>query len=155
MPRATVSHAGVRHDLKTCPGGFVELRQLSFDEILARRDVITNLSIEREQNQGADDNVRMQINTMNHWAREFDFRNCIRDHNLEDDNGQPLDFTKAHTFKVLDPRIGREIEVLIDALNGDEDDDAAMKPFTPAAGSSSTGDNGVSSLQPEPTVETQ
>lgn len=155
MPRATVSHTGVRHDLKSCPGGFVELRQLSYDEILARRDGVTNLSIEREQAEMGGDDVRMQINTMQKWAREFDFRNCIRDHNLEDDNGQPLDFTKSHTFRILDPKIGREIEALIDQLNGDNDDEASMQPFTSAAGSFSTEESGDKTWPIADSVETQ
>ncbi len=143
MPKATVSHSGVRHDLKSCEGGFVELRQLSYDEILARRDGISSLSVNREDTQ------TVTINTLQRWAREFDFRNCIRDHNLEDDNGSPLDFTKPHTFKILDPRVGMEIESLIDELNGDEDDEKVKKQleaFMSAAGSSSTEDNGDSSM---------
>ena len=135
MPKATVSHVGIRHDLKSCEGGYVELRQLSYDEILARRQGISNLTVDREDTQ------TVTINTMQSWAREFDFRNCIRDHNLEDDNGQLLDFSKSHTFKILDPRVGREIELLIDQLNGDDEDDKVMEPFTNAAGSFSTGEN--------------
>lgn len=153
MPKATVSHAGVRHELKSCPpDGYVELRQLSYDEILARRDGITNMSIER------DDTETVNINTMQRWAREFDFRNCIRDHNLEDDNGQPLDFTKSHTFKVLDPKVGMEIEALIDELNGEEDDEKVKKEleaFTNAAGSSSTEESEDSSLLKPVTAGTE
>lgn len=47
MPKATVSHDRVRHDLKTCEGGWVELRQLSYSEILARRDGVTRMSLEQ------------------------------------------------------------------------------------------------------------
>lgn len=151
MPKATVSHAGVRHDLKSCEGGFVELRQLSYDEVLARRDGISSLSVDRE------DTGTVNINTMQRWAREFDFRSCIRDHNLEDDNGNPLDFTKPHTFKILDPRIGMEIEKLIDELNGEEDDEKVKKEleaFMSAAGSSSTEENGGSSTL-KPLTETK
>ena len=150
MPKATVSHTGVRHDLESCEGGFVELRQLSYDEVLARRDGISNLTVDREDTQ------TVNINTMQRWAREFDFRNCIRDHNLEDDNGNPLDFTKSHTFKILDPRIGMEIEKLIDELNGEEDDEKVKKEleaFMNAAGSSSTGAEGDSSTLKPLTVQ--
>jgi hypothetical protein len=150
MPKATVSHAGVRHDLKSCEGGFVELRQLSYDEILSRRDGISSLSVDREDTQ------TVTINTLQRWAREFDFRNCIRDHNLEDDNGQALDFTKPQTFKILDPKVGQEIESLIDALNGDDEEDKKlMEAFTNAAGLSSTEDNGDSSLLKPLTDATQ
>jgi hypothetical protein len=154
MPRATVSHKGIRHELKTLEGGFVELRQLSYEEILARRDGVTNMSLEREMIED-EANLSMQINMMQLWAREYDFRNCIRNHNLEDDNGELLDFTKKGTLGMLDPKVGREIEALIDALNGDNDDSVAMKGFTNAAGSSSTEENDGSSTLNEHLVETQ
>jgi len=145
MPKATVSHEGVRHDLKSCPGGFVELRPLSYEEILVRRDGVTSMSLEREGISADEQNVRMQIATMQRWAREYDFRCCIRDHNLTDENDIPLNFTKAETLRMLDPRIGREIEALIDELNGENDDEAAMEAFTNAAGSTSTGERDDSS----------
>lgn len=152
MPKATVSHQGVRHDLKTCPGGFVELRPLSYEEILVRRDGVTSMSLERE-GVTDDGNVRMQIATMQKWARDYDFRNCIRDHNLEDENGVLLNFSNAETLRMLDPKIGREIETLIDDINGESDDEDSMKAFMNAAGSSSTEGNGVSSSLIESTVE--
>ena len=137
MPKATVSHEGVRHDLKSCPGGFVELRPLSYEEILTRRDGVTSMSLEQEGINTDEKNVRMQINAMQRWGREYDFRNCIRDHNLTDENDVPLNFSKPETLRMLDPRVGREIEALIDELNGESDDEATMEAFTNAAGSTS------------------
>lgn len=147
MPKATVSHEGVRHDLKSCPGGFVELRPLSYNELLVRRDGVTSMSLERDG--VSEDDVKMQIATMQAWAREYDFRNCIRDHNLTDENDVPLNFSDKHTLGMLDPRIGREIEALIDDLNGENDDEGQMKAFTNAPGFSSTEDNGASSKPSE------
>lgn len=119
MPKATVTQDHIRHDLKSCPGGFVVLRQLPYGDVLVRRDGAARLSVEQQQ---ADDS-RMLIETMQTWAREFEFRQCIVDHNLDDDNGVRLDFNNPFAFRTLDPRIGKEIESLIDELNGESEDD--------------------------------
>lgn len=133
MPVATRKTAIVHHDLKTCEGGYVELRQLSYDEMLERRDGATQILMERGvKNEPAP---QMAIKIANKWSNEFTFPRCIVDHNLTDDKGVQLDFSKpAFVFTHLDPKVGAEIERLIDELNqeGEEDED-----FTPASNSSS------------------
>lgn len=138
MPVATRKQETVRHELKSCEGGFVELRQLSYDEMLERRDGATQILMERgTKNQEAAS--QMAIKIANKWSNTFTFARCIVDHNLDDDNGNHLNFAKPdEVFKVLDPKVGAEIERLIDELNQEADDE----DFTPVLDSSSQ--NGAS-----------
>jgi hypothetical protein len=119
MPRATVDSAGVRHDLKSCPGGFVLLRQLPFGMMLKRRDLAAKYMQEFTGTSVTDVNT-ITINILNEKSRQFDFANMILDHNLEDDLGNNLDFTNPMTLDLLDPKIAAEIETEMDKLNGTE-----------------------------------
>ena len=132
MPRATVNTDGVRVDLKTCAGGFVLLRQLSFGQMLKRRDMAARFM--QEVTQGNAPN-RITIDILNEVSRKYDFANCIIDHNLEDDQGNKLDFTNALVLDILDPRIAAEIEDHIDKLNLTDLD---TENFTTPVESSST-----------------
>lgn len=132
MPRGTVSMEATRYELKTLPGGFVELKQLSFGQMLKRRDRAARYMQEQT---GRGGNNRVQIDILNEVSRQFDFANCIADHNIEDDHGNKLDFSNHATLDVLDPKIASEIESLIDSMN-QEDFDA--ETFTPPSDASST-----------------
>lgn len=133
MPVATRKIETVRHDLKTLEGGYVELRQLSYDEMLERRDGATQILMERGIR--GDDNQQMNVKVLNRWSNQFSFPRCIADHNLTDENGAALDFSKPeHVFRILDPKVGAEIESLIDKLNQEDD---VSEDFTHAPDSSS------------------
>ena len=113
MVRATTNiNDTERHELKTCEGGFVVLRRLNYGEMLERRTLAGKLNF---QSQGRD--TQAYINMANRVVTEFEFKNCIVDHNLENDSGQSLDFRSAATITMLDPRIGDEISALIDSMN--------------------------------------
>lgn len=116
MPKATINTEGVRLALNTCPGGYVLLRQLSFGQMLKRRDMALKYS--QEMNPGRVDEVTvMHVNIMNEATRRFDFANCIVEHNLEDENGTALNFHNPMTLDILDPRIAAEIEREMDKMN--------------------------------------
>jgi hypothetical protein len=115
MPRATVNVEGTKIDLKTCPGGFVTLRQLSFGQMLKRRDMAAKYMQEFAPGKNATN--RITIDILNEVSRKYDFAHCIIDHNLEDDKGNKLDFANTMSLDVLDPRIAAEIEEEIDKLN--------------------------------------
>jgi len=120
MPRATVSVETVRHDLKSCPDGFVELKRLPFGGMLKRRDMSGRAYLRAQQNgqvqdDGLPDEIGMEL--LQEAARHYEFANCIVDHNLEDESGRKLDFSKPKDVDTLDPRIGQEIEGYIDTLN--------------------------------------
>jgi hypothetical protein len=148
MPRATVKRDTVRRDLKSCPGGYVELRQLSYDEMLERRDggskyVIEQLGVRSD----ATDNNRMAVQIANKWSNYYTFPRCVVSHNLTDEDDNPIDFSKPEkAFQTLDPKVGAEIEREIDALNQESD---IPTDFTPLSNSSSSKDGDVLSPSTE------
>lgn len=116
MPRATVNADGTKVDLRTCPGGYVVLRQLSFGQMLKRRDMAAKY-MQEFQPGTRDATQRITIDILNEASRKYDFAHCIVDHNLEDEKGTKLDFSNSMTLDVLDPKIAAEIEDEIDKLN--------------------------------------
>jgi hypothetical protein len=127
VPRATVNTEATRHELKTCPGGFVDLRALPFGQMLERREKASKMSMEqslsRSRQRSRDQQQTISFDLMQRWARSFEFKHCIVDHNLEDDKGQKLNFDLPGTLDILDPRIGSEIERYIDELNQEEEEE--------------------------------
>lgn len=120
MPKATTNiNDTERKDLKTCPpDGFVVLRRLSYGEMIERRSLSGKLNLNATPGKGGkNQDVQAFIQMANRLVTEFEFRNCIVDHNLEDENGTPLDFRKPTTLSQLDPRIGDEISQYIDTMN--------------------------------------
>lgn len=117
MPRATVTTEALRINLKSCPGGYVEIKQLPYHEMLVRRDRGGQLFFDP-----SGEGSRVEIATLQAWVRTYEFKHCIVDHNLEDENGKKLDFGNDATLSVLDPRIGQEIEAEIDKLHNLEED---------------------------------
>lgn len=115
MPRATIDTSDTqRFDLKSCPGGFVELRRLSYGKYLDRQTEAMQMKMEGNRDSKS---IAADIKMMGRATSVIEFRECITDHNLEDAEGNKLDFSKAHTMDMLDPRIGQEIEDLLRELN--------------------------------------
>jgi len=133
MPKATVSQELHHHDLKTVDGGFVALKQLSFDQMLERRDKAMRTSMEASQ--GRQPTSKIELESMMQWTRFFEFSNCIVEHNLEGDDGQLLNFSNPMTLKILDPKVGAEIERLIEELN--QEDEESLEDFTKRLSTSS------------------
>ena len=133
MPVATRKIETVRHDLKSLSGAWVELRQLSYDEMLERRDGATQILMERGIKD--TDSQQMNVKVLNRWSNQYSFPRCIVEHNLTDDTGKLLDFSKPeYVFPMLDPKVGAEIESLIDRLNQEDEE---PEVFTPPQDSSS------------------
>lgn len=141
MPRATVSQETTRFELKTCPEGFVSLRTLSFHEMNQRQDIVSRMYQEQRVNKRGqkatqEEIVRGYYEIMNVAVTEYEFRNCIVDHNLEDENGNLIDFTRPMQAWRLDPKIGDEIGRYIDSLNqAPEEDEMLPLPTSPSSSS--------------------
>jgi hypothetical protein len=114
VPRAIATTLTEHHELKTLPGGFVEVRRLTYGEVLQRR---TMMKMEI-QGQGQKD-ARAEIEMMSRKATEFDFQKCIVDHNLfaDDAETRKLNLASGADLGMLDPRVGQEIEQILDKLN--------------------------------------
>lgn len=121
MPKATTSGQETeRYELKTLPEGFVVLRRLTYGEWLKRRQMTSDM---RVRGGSKKDDFEGVLQLMNEKATLFEFKNCIVDHNLEDEEGNLLDFKNPMTFQQLDPRVGDEIGRYISEMNQFESDD--------------------------------
>jgi hypothetical protein len=142
MPDATVSTESERRDLESLPGAYVELKPLPYGGVLTRRESAMKMSMEqqatgRSRKQRRDESSKIDVELLQRWARAYEFKHCIVDHNLEDKNGQKLDFSNAMTLEVLSPKIGIEIERMLDDINGEETEEE-LEDFIKHATTSST-----------------
>lgn len=138
MPRATVRTEAEHFNLKTCPGGYVKLRALSHGQLLDRRDRASKMSMLQNPDAKPGDPTKVNIDFMQRVTRQYEFEHCIVDHNLEDENGIKLNFGMPETLELLDPRIGQELERLIDVLNKEDDNEGDAANFPSQSGESST-----------------
>jgi hypothetical protein len=151
MPVATIDpNASEQFELKTAPAdpndpndanGFVILRPLPYGMKLTRRDKATRMMMRQQPSQkghkaGSAENT-IELESYNEWAVAYDFANCIVDHNLTDQNKVKINFASPLSIKLLNPKIGSEIEKLINDLNEDEDE-VMLNDFPPQLNSSST-----------------
>lgn len=132
MPVVTIDpNARERFELRTAPAadendeaGWVELRALPYGMKLTRRDKATKMMMQTQSTQSKKSEVKSEIELLSQteWAVQFDFANCIIDHNLTDSGGRKLDFSRPMDLKLLNPKVGSEIEKHINSLNEDEDE---------------------------------
>ncbi|HEX6825791.1 MAG TPA: hypothetical protein VF077_05675 [Nitrospiraceae bacterium] len=103
--------------------------------MLDRREKAAQFVFEQTGGKNAPETTKMNI--LQRGTRLYEYQHCIIEHNLEDANGTILNFRHTGTLDQLDPKIGGEIEDLIDAMhNPDEDLEDFPEPAT----------NGFSSL---------
>lgn len=114
MPKAIVNFNEThRFELKSLPEGFVVLRRLSYGQKLQRTQMAMEMQMKQ---QGKEAEGSFSIATTK--VAQFDFKNCIVEHNLEaDDEGTLLDFKNPVDIDRLHPAVGEEIADLIDNLN--------------------------------------
>jgi hypothetical protein len=132
---AVSGNEGERYELKSAPpDGFVLLRRLSYGQKMFRQSLLSKAKMEMaggqnraERRANANKSFTTELELMNEKVTLFEFANCILDHNLEDLNGQKLDFHNPEHVKMLDGRIGEEINELINDINNFEMDDETGK----------------------------
>ncbi len=126
MPRATTdTTATERFPLKSLPeqngeeAGWVELRKLTYGQILERRDMGAKMAIEGVGNRSSSREEDMKVITeiIQKKVTEFEFKSCVVDHNLDDAAGKHLNFSDPRNVWALDPQVGQEIGRLIDEQN--------------------------------------
>lgn len=121
MPKATTSGSETQHfDLKTLPDGYVVIRRMTYGEFLRRRQMTSNMKFEAQK---GEKDFQGTMELLNKAAIEYEFGNCIVEHNLEDDDGKLLNFKKVADIEKLDPRIGDEINERINEMNQFEEDE--------------------------------
>lgn len=119
MPRATIDPAATeRHELKTLEGGYVVIRRMAYGKYLDRQSEMMEMKVRRDE--GGQDEGLMKM--MGRQTTVIEFKECIVEHNLEDADGNVLNFGDPRTLDVLDPRIGQEIGDLLRKINTFEED---------------------------------
>lgn len=146
MPVGTIDTSeSERRELKSLPGAYIRVRPLPYGMKLERRDKATRMFMEsegapakgnRKNNNASKETTRLELETLNKWSAFYDFQYCIVEHNITDTNERVLDFTKRMDFESLSPKIGSEIERILDEINN-EDEDFDEEDFTRLPSSSS------------------
>jgi hypothetical protein len=118
MPKAVVAVEPKRYELKSCPGGFVTIREMSFGERMVRNAKQGKMKVLKKSTEFAGE-VEMALAALTKW----DMSNLVMDHNLEDENGTKLDLSSGRDLEKLASRIGEEIGKYIDEVNNFDDED--------------------------------
>jgi hypothetical protein len=96
---------------------------MNYGERLKQRDMAQRVKMRQEEAEPGKptEGAHAEIETRQEDIQVFEFQTCIADHNLEDAEGQKLDFrNKMHILK-LDADIAQEIEIYIDRMNVPQD----------------------------------
>lgn len=138
-----------RVELKSAPpDGYVMVRPLPYGLKLERRDKATKMSMEaasgKGKKQSQDDTQKIELETLSSWSTAYDFSHCIGEHNITDANGNVLELGNPMVLKLLNPKIGSELEKILSELNDDEDEES-MEDFTKRLTSSSPIPTGIES----------
>lgn len=121
MPVATRNADFEHFDLKTLPEAYVKLRRMTYGQILERRAM---MKVSFSNQGGKSKNLAGEIAMANKAVQIFEFAHCVVEHNLEDDKGRTLNLSTSADVERLDPKVGQEIETLIEKLNNfDQEDD--------------------------------
>lgn len=135
LVNATVPTEATREYLNSIDGGWIDLKPLPYGLLIERRDKASRMSMETNTKSGRNDNARLDIDMMQAQSRLYEFQHCIVDHNLSDDKGTKLNFSNPSTLGILDPKVGQEIEQLIDNLNQLEEVEEANFTTVPTSSS--------------------
>lgn len=118
MPVATVARPTEHCDLKSLPGAYVVIRRMNYGEKLEKNDeMFAGVSMKSFQQDAGIDLSKLSLKKMT----LRDFGALVIEHNLTDENETPLDFTNAKDVAALDPRVGEEINSLIEKFNSFEE----------------------------------
>jgi len=121
MPVAVVTGELFREELKSCPGGFVVIREMTYGEKIHRTGMTGAMKLLKETKRSDYiGEMTMETSRITLW----DFANLVVDHNLEDKEGRALNFRNEADTKMLSSVIGEEVGMLIDKYNnfGDIDE---------------------------------
>jgi hypothetical protein len=123
MPKAIVDTNDItRYELRTCPGGYVVLRRMTYGQWLQRNERALLMQAQRTTNKKGTETVDMQL--QGKAVALYEYSVCMVEHNLEDAEGNLLDFRKPVTLEILDPRVGNEIGTYITEMNDFQEDEA-------------------------------
>jgi hypothetical protein len=117
MPSAVAVDEVHREELKTLPGGYVTIREMTYGERLQRQNLTGAMKVLKDTKSDYAGELSMETQRMALW----DFANLVVEHNLEDADGRALNFRNEADVKKLSSRIGDEVGTLIDKWNSFDD----------------------------------
>lgn len=131
MPVIEYNSDGERFQLKNAPpDGFIVARALTYEEILTRRDLAAKFIYRQKENDSGKtdkeltaEDIETVLESSNSVVQKFQFAKQILDHNLMLPNNRKFNFADPRDLKRLPPKLGTEIEILLDKLNEDEADE--------------------------------
>lgn len=132
--------------------GYVMLRPLPYGEKGKIRDKSTKMFMrtatqKRERGKmrtTREEDAVMEFETATELQNHLQFAYCIGEHNLLDHAHNLIDFTNPMSLKLLDPKVGSELEILIDDLNLGEDEETFedfQKRLSGSSGATKTSDS--------------
>jgi len=141
MPVVTVDPTNYqRFDLRSAPAdpddptdeaGYIMLRPLPYgmkltmrDKSIKQRMMLMQPKRGQSQAQRDEEPTPVELMTDSEWSTHYEMSYCIGDHNLTDGNMRKIDFTNPMSLKLLNPKVGSEIEKLLFDLNRDEDEES-------------------------------
>jgi hypothetical protein len=123
MPVAVVVQNSEEFKLKSCEGGIVKIRRMTFGESLVRKDMMASVAMEMQGKSKGNESMKLQMDLLQEKTTLWEFKNLIVSHNLTDANEKLLDFSNPAHVKALEGRIGDEIQQYINELNSFEENE--------------------------------
>lgn len=118
MPVAVVTDEHHREELKSLPGAYVVIREMTYGERLQRSSLTGAMKILKDTKSDYAGELSMETQKIALW----DFANLIVEHNLEDVDGRALNFKNASDVAKLSARVGDEVGALVDKWNSFDDE---------------------------------
>ena len=110
-----------KHDLKTLPGAWIETRLMTYGEKCLKTD--KSLQVTRNISSSADQDDKLLLEQLSYQANIIDIKTCVVNHNLTDFAGAKLDLSNPKVIDALHPKVGEEINRIIDEENNLDVDD--------------------------------
>jgi hypothetical protein len=120
MPVAVITTEPTRKELKSLPGAYVVIREMTYGEKIYRSGMTGAMKLLKENKQtDYVGEVSMETQRITLW----DFANLVMEHNLQDTDGRTLNFKNESDTKKLTAKIGDEVGTYIDEINSFADID--------------------------------
>jgi hypothetical protein len=117
MPVAVVTEEHHREELKTLPGAYVVVREMTYGEKLQRSSMSGAIRMFKDTKSDYAGELSMETQRIALW----DFAHLIVEHNLEDADGRTLNFQREQDVRKLASKVGDEVGSYIDKWNSFED----------------------------------
>lgn len=117
MPVVVVTNELKHYDLKSAPGCYVKVKEMSYGQKIQRTGLTGAMKVLKDTKSDYAGELAMETSKITEW----DFANLIGEHNLEIAEGVPYNFANRDHLKKLPASVGDEIGKYIDEVNSFED----------------------------------